>query len=1853
MEVKRSKWFKTLAVFLAFIMVIQILPLSVLADEIKNAPEEFVSEEQNLDIVDEVVTERTEYKKVYELSDGTFYEISSAAPIHENFDGEWVEPDIDADEPQTTKEAVEYCNIMAENVSQNENIQNGISPASIDIVDPTEPVLSKTIVSSTSRDLSKLTNTNVLLVKTPEIVANASTLNQATISCQIKITYQNYTSGYVYAYQINKPWDINSETLVKSDATYYPGILDFQNITSSGYNYWDITDTYLKWEKGIFENYGIAFSAKAKCSFTIDQCCMVRQYKIIESYDTDFTYHSVDMGRAGTVYFNDFTNTILLKRNELGIDSNILPIELIRYIDLNGNSSVGNPYGKNARYNYESSIRKITSFNYAWDSFDGETIYFTPSYFDPNGSYVDWKDTNGYGYELRIKAAGINGSDYSQTILKDDDTTYFFNKTGKIVKITKNNDEIEIAYTKNKKVKIGNKEYSVSDGLIDYVKDGNGRRYCFNYNPVKEYNSTKKTVLESIEIKVQENGTYNTLILDDKNLMLNYEYTLLPDGNIGLSKVIYPDGEYASYVYNENGYLTEIVDTDGRRLRLEYDGTVRLYNDINNYNEKEVDFYPSITAYYEEVKNIDDDTIVTDKNDPDYNEYLMKSSLNIDRHNSYQRTFVDHTGKTELIQYNPNLKIIYYRTNTGEEYYADYSKIYNNKLTQILSPENSTTLLENGNFETDSVEPWFEEGGNSLEIIEGTLSGNGKNYLRVVGSTDNERAAIQDVKVDGVAGDTFVIGGWGRGNAPIPVDSHFFGLEVYAATNEGTEQEPEIYADDEPLYKLEFDTSLDYEEQFRLGAFQLEKNTEYIEVRLVYSYQSGYADFDEIQLYKSSDENVTFFNESEEEAEPAALSEYESTDTGTQTITNEKGLTTAEITSDGSTSMVTKYTYDNNHYLSSFTNTNNVTTEYKYDNTNGILKSLTIGNKKTVYSYTPIGALKEVSRVILGLEDSEEKISASYTYSHDRIISITHNGIKYNLTYNSFGNVKKVDLEPLAGTDNKNDLISYDYSKDYKQNLNSIAYTNGDVLSYTYDNNNNITEIYFKENSDDAARLLYEYEYEDNNLSKIIDYDSNRITEYTSNGYQVFSFDPSVLDEEPVLLYSINSEYNEDSATVNNETLFGSDYTYTKYADSYSEENNETTYTSKSQFDYKVCSVKMDNKCISDYFGRIKSSEMAVSYELKNNNDNSEDENLDVEAETLNITRSIKSTYTYKNGDEFDGSPTTTNLIDTYSTKISLLDENNSESDESPSFCSSYEYDNAGRITHIYYGENLSDLNLVSYYEYDDYGQLKTDVALHIGKITKYFYDLGGNITSKEIYDCSDLDEDSLCENLNNLGSPAETIEYQYSNNNAMILNGFSDLLISYDGMDIEYDAIGNPLNYYNSNGDNDPYNFNIEWQGTLLKSMTAKDGKSKYEYTYNQNGLRTKKTVYSDSNLNTPTGTVSYIWQNDQLCGYQIITYDDNGAVQGNVNIKMLYDEYDMPIGIYLMSNLENADQTSDLFENDENIFWFVKDGQGNVIAMYSDTDQQKTIGCHYDGAGNLVIDTSGTFMDDIQAQIDKAIRDDPKWGWIAAIFLALAAGIAMAVILLIDQTAYRGYTYDFETGLYYCQNRYYSPAWGRFISMDDPAQLTLNIDEPLNANLYTYCYNDPVNNIDPNGRSSYSFTGVGLQAEMSACLLSFAGEVGIELIYTWSKNALYAYYYYGGGAGAGYTNKAINYLSSSFKDIAMSPKVSLKNIANLFKLNYSISVGFFTAFTNKSFSWPNSYAGITNSNSISIGKWKGYRSTSSGCKTYGICYSPVGNSGFAFSKTTARYQKINFSNSKVLNYLKSQKNNIKSAVS
>ena len=83
---------------------------------------------------------------------------------------------------------------------------------------------------------------------------------------------------------------------------------------------------------------------------------------------------------------------------------------------------------------------------------------------------------------------------------------------------------------------------------------------------------------------------------------------------------------------------------------------------------------------------------------------------------------------------------------------------------------------------------------------------------------------------------------------------------------------------------------------------------------------------------------------------------------------------------------------------------------------------------------------------------------------------------------------------------------------------------------------------------------------------------------------------------------------------------------------------------------------------------------------------------------------------------------------------------------------------------------------------------------------------------------------------------------------------------------------------------------------------------------------------------------------------------------------------------------------------------------------------------------------------------------------------------------LLTINPFRYRGYYYDEETGLYYLNSRYYDPETGRFISPD-----SLDYLEPETCNglnLYTYCGNNPVMFVDPNGCFAISTFIIGLLA-------------------------------------------------------------------------------------------------------------------------------------------------------------------------
>ena len=102
------------------------------------------------------------------------------------------------------------------------------------------------------------------------------------------------------------------------------------------------------------------------------------------------------------------------------------------------------------------------------------------------------------------------------------------------------------------------------------------------------------------------------------------------------------------------------------------------------------------------------------------------------------------------------------------------------------------------------------------------------------------------------------------------------------------------------------------------------------------------------------------------------------------------------------------------------------------------------------------------------------------------------------------------------------------------------------------------------------------------------------------------------------------------------------------------------------------------------------------------------------------------------------------------------------------------------------------------------------------------------------------------------------------------------------------------------------------------------------------------------------------------------------------------------------------------------------------------------------------------------------------------------------------INPFRYRGYFYDTDMGLYYLKTRYYDPEVGRFINMDG---ISYADPETLNGlNLYAYCGNNPVMNVDPEGTWSWKgfwnvVAAVATVVAVTAAVVVTAGAAAVAL--------------------------------------------------------------------------------------------------------------------------------------------------------
>ena len=1497
---------KFLAVLLTVLIIVSILPMQTFATEYKDYKTlTTIDSESDEDLIiqNEVIEERTSNSKTYLLEDGTYCSLTTSEPIHTYSDGEWVDIDVVSESPKTIDEAI--CQLSGTpSAFSNTNVDDGLI---VNGSDQPIYIYGLNYKNEHTDGIVNLSQTSIGLLRVNVDTKPLYNKTEVTVKADLRLSCNSLTDKKDISIKpMNKDWDINTLNYAKlvKESAQFP-TLDYNSIDNSGRYVWDITSEYIKWESGTHPNYGLILSVDKRTT-TVYSGVLSRQYRVIDDNDTGFTYHDIDMGRAGTVYINDYTNVPYLVRDEISLSGNIMPVSISRFI----NPSVENvSFGSGGCWNYQSKLSK-TADTYIWDMFNGSSVRFqravpieTDS--DNREKWVEY-EYNAQGYTLWIDTNKSRDWDYSNNRIVDNSeniyTFTYYGYVSSIINGMNNNDKLTITY---------------NGETINSITDGVGRKINFVYDTIDQY---------SVVSKIAAYNKSGSQIITTKPLEISFEYKII-NNKIYLTKSIYNDNKIVEYIYDEIGRLIQIKNIDESILELTY--AVKA----NDVGENISPIYAYRISQF------------TKKYPDEDGKYFIDFSVKIDSTHPYHREFTqinDSNIYNEKLQFNRSLDLLYMKDGLGNSFYADYDKSHNLISLVIPEPEEPNNIIINGDMEIPSTGTYpamWESESDASNFETNYINPNTYEdaYVTFHNSTDKTLILSQNIiGLNGKKGDKYILSSWGLGESTVPHENHFWGLRVIAKNPNGEMVQ---------IHQMAFDSSMWLEEQLRYTAFSLLFDTNEVNVQLVSDEQKGYVSFNDVCLYKAENAYVAAVDDVESETVckckdceyPFCTCECEteencnciSCNIKTTDTNDSHGNPLETVTTNGLTNLKSKNEYTTNgNYLSKYIDENNVATSYEYSLTNGLLQSKKLADNNAIsYGYDAIGTLTSVSQDVTNvLTGNTVTMNTEYGYENDRIKSVTHNGFSYNYNYDIYGNVESITV-------GETELVSYKYNQDYYNNISEIKYANGDKIIYQYDNKDNITGIKF--GGDNDWRYTYTYD-EFNQLKSFTDNVSKRLTSYnkTIDGVKYTEVVETLGDNSQVI-YGVTEEQNGEYV----QSVFGKNY-------SISTKTNYDSATGNAVIekfaDTVVCGEDgtIENVCTKDAFERIVSDYMSMNTDSNNIH------------ELQNVKLCLKNEYTYKNPSDTQ----TSRLVDTYTSSIYYESTVNGNKAILNELKLKYDYDSSGRISMISIpnpDDETSGYCPVNIYEYDEAGQLTVEANMYLGTVCAYTYDAGGNITSKSYFDNADYDESSK---KIILGEPTDTITYEYD-------SVWKDKLVSYNGTAIEYDALGNPLKYNASVfGDSDE-NMNLEWTGRLLTAATKDDNTMRFEYSYDADGLRTEKIIYTgetvseesvDENGNTiaterhifvPLLKFEYIWSGNVPAGYRICIYeevkDENGNVvlddNGNavmqtsdsqsIVMNIIYNENGEALGVNCQAKTDGEETST--------TFLFIKDAQGNVASI------------------------------------------------------------------------------------------------------------------------------------------------------------------------------------------------------------------------------------------------------------------------------------------------------------------------------
>ncbi|MDY0138750.1 MAG: RHS repeat-associated core domain-containing protein, partial [Candidatus Izemoplasmatales bacterium] len=792
----------------------------------------------------------------------------------------------------------------------------------------------------------------------------------------------------------------------------------------------------------------------------------------------------------------------------------------------------------------------------------------------------------------------------------------------------------------------------------------------------------------------------------------------------------------------------------------------------------------------------------------------------------------------------------------------------------------------------------------------------------------------------------------------------------------------------------------------------------------------------------------------------------------------------------------TAYTHFSQYTLTKTDEFSN-TTDYYNDTLNGLLEAIeNAKGQDTHYIYDSEGKLIKV----VSCDDyenysaGEEDALVEYMYdSKDRLWKIVlDDDYYYEIGYDNQGRISQISV-------NTTPLMSYTYEMDgtfYTDRLSEQTYGNGDVLKFTYNDKDQIENIQFKESGGSfVTRFSYEYD------------DFGRIAVYNlfENGSIVAS-EYYTYDSSGNLIQAVDEEGNIIKYIYDDSGNLTSLY--------FEIDGNEST----TNYSYNECFEYSGDVCI-----QTSSLYDNTEYTTQSNLDVLKDYHYEDDAlyrlEYINLTWS-----TFNIQQNFVYSGDTTRIYEiTYEINGTGID-----------YKYRYYYDSLGNITKEYYYEGTT-VKLYRNYEYDELNQLIVEDSrdysygtstLSDTNFTKYYYyDSRGNRTDVKtfLYDQNDLTNPTIPSfYLNNSGNFDAVMFYNglkdyqdiYSLNvgetpsltfvyydfldvqHEFPLTGMS-IELTYNNLDTsiegyyyriyhatygDYDLtfkivfeVGNPEPYNTIPQEHIHYNFSSTWEDQLFSygeieyiNGIPQTEATIQEYTYDSQGNPTEITnfvyngvtydyailawsgreltnIYVMSSSGYPVYRIEYTY-NDQ--GYRIqkefSTFNGSGfTINQTIDYELIDDkvvyETDGSYGILYTYDYDGTlisfNYDSDISDQNSGSEYFYIRNQMGDITHIATSDGTVVVHYIYDAYGQI-IDTE-----------------------ITAGYSAIADA---------NPYRYRGYLFDSEISMYYLNSRYYNPEVGRFINADGKVGALGKLND---VNLFAYCANNPINNIDPNG--------------------------------------------------------------------------------------------------------------------------------------------------------------------------------------